>query len=439
MKAHTPAKGEIPGRYQSGRRYSTQFAVADVPALLLAATLIAFSGGCGKRQGAPPPGPPEVGFVTLATDRAALTTELPGRTAPFLVAEVRPQVSGLLLERRFEEGSEVRAGQVLYQIDPAPYRTAVDQAEAALAMAEANLPAAEARADRLRGLVDIRAVGQQDVDEAQAALLRARAGVAASRAALDAAKINLAWTPIKAPIAGQTGRSNVTAGALVTAYQPLPLVTIQQLDPIFVDVQQSSVELLRLRRVLARGELTKDGGAAGRVRLILEDGTPYAHEGTFQFQDVTVAPSTGSVTLRLVFPNPDHELLPGMFVRAIIEEGISEDAILAPQQGIVRDPRGNAAALVVGAGGTVEQRPLQLGRAIGDRWLVISGLAAGDRMIVEGQQNVRAGMPVKAVPVQQGTAPGSPARDHVPAGDAGGGPAPQGTAPDSASPGQEGN
>ncbi len=376
----------------------------------LGATLVA---GCGKPDAGPPPGPPEVGTVTLVAERVVLTTELPGRTVPYMVAEVRPQVSGLLQQRRFEEGADVHAGELLYEIDPAPYRAAVDQAEAALAMAEANLPAARARAERLRGLAATHAVGEQDIEDAEAAFHRAEASVAASRAALESARINLAWTPIKAPISGRTGRSSVTVGALVTAYQPVPLVTIQQLDPIYVDVQQSSAELLRLRRVLSSGALTRDGESAERVKLVLEDGTPYAHEGTLKFQDVTVAPTTGSVTLRMVFPNPENILLPGMFVRAIVEEGVDENAILAPQQGVSRDPRGNAVALVLGPDGKVEERTLELGRALDNRWLVVQGLAAGDQLIVDGLQRVRPGVQARAVPAASGAVPGS-APDSAP-------------------------
>jgi len=387
--------------------------------ILIAALSAMLMAGCSKKSSGPPPGPPEVGIVTLAPERVVLTTELPGRTAAYLVAEVRPQVSGLLLERKFEEGADVRDGDLLYQIDPAPYRAAVTQAEAALEMAEANLPAARSRAERLRELKDVHAIGEQDVDDAEAAYRRAAASVSASRAALESARINLSWTPIRAPISGRTGRSSVTVGALVTAYQPVPLVTIQQLDPIYVDVQQSSAELLRLRRALSRGVLTRDGESANRVRLLLEDGTPYAHAGTLQFQDVTVEPTTGSVTLRMVFPNPDHELLPGMFVRAVVEEGVDEDAILAPQEGVSRDPRGNAVALVVGTDGSVEQRSLELGRAIGNRWLVVAGLAAGDRLIVEGLQNVRPGMMVKAVPIVTGAASSDAAAGTPPATTAG--------------------
>ena len=367
--------------------------------------------GCGRQAGpAGPPPPPEVGVVTLTSERVVLTTELPGRTSPYLIAEVRPQVNGLLQQRLFEEGADVRRGELLYQIDPAPYQASVDQAAAALAVAEANVPAARSRAERLRGLVASRAVGEQDAVDAEAALARAEAGVAASRAALESARIQLSYTPIRSPISGRTGRSTVTPGALVAAYQPVPLVTVQQLDPIYVDVQQSSAELLRLQRVLASGALTRDEASASRVRLLLEDGTPYPHEGTLKFQDVSVAPTTGAVTLRMVFPNPEHQLLPGMFVRALVEEGADERAVLVPQQAVQRDPRGNAFAFAVGAGETIEVRPLQVGRAIGSRWLVTAGLGAGDRVVVDGLFSVRPGIPVTARPVDlSGMAPGAAA------------------------------
>jgi membrane fusion protein (multidrug efflux system) len=336
--------------------------------------------------------------VTVHAERVSLTTELPGRTAAYMIAEVRPQVNGIIQQRTFTEGSTVRAGELLYQIDPAPYQAAFEQAKAALAVAEANLPPARLRAERLKELVAIRAVGQQDYDEASAALLRAEAGIASAKAAVDSARINLAYTPLKAPISGRTGKSSVTPGALVTAYQPVSLVTIQQLDPIYVDVTQSSSDLLRLRRHLASGELKRTGPVAGQVKLLLEDGTPYSREGKLGFRDVTVDPTTGSVVLRMVFPNPDAELLPGMFVRAVVEEGVLEQAILAPQQGVTRDAKGNASALVVDASGKVAVRPIVVDRAIGDRWLVTSGLADGDQVIVEGLQQVRPGASVKAVP-----------------------------------------
>jgi len=377
MKSTRPARKTVP------------FAVLLVAAALTAA--------CGKGQARPPQGPPEVGVVTVSPERVVLTTELPGRTSPYLVAEVRPQVNGLIRQRAFEEGSEVKAGALLYQIDPAPYQAAYDQAKASLAMAEAALPAARSRAERLKGLVEIHAVGQQDYDDAVAALQRAEASVAAGKAAVESARVNLSYTPLRSPISGRTGRSSVTVGALVTAYQPVPLATVQQLDPIYVDVVQSSAELLRLQKGVKQGELKQDAGAR-RVKLVLEDGTPYPREGKLKFRDVTVDPTTGSVTLRMVFPNPDHVLLPGMYVRAVVEEGVREGAVLVPQQGVARDQRGEPYALVAGADGKAEQRMLTLDRAIGDRWLVTKGLAAGDRVIVEGLQRVRPGADVKAVP-----------------------------------------
>ena len=367
--------------------------------LLAGAALI--TGGCGKPQApqsAQAAGPVEVGVVTVHAERVVLTAELPGRTAPYLVAEVRPQVNGLIQERKFVEGSTVQAGSLLYQIDPAPYQAAFEQAKAALAVAESSVPPLKLRVERLKELVAIRAVGQQDYDEASAALLKAEAGVASAKAAVEGARINLAYTPLRAPISGRTGKSTVTPGALVTAYQPTPLVTIQQLDPIYVDVTQSSADLLRLRRNLASGKLTRSGPVESRVKLLLEDGTPYSRTGVLQFRDVTVDPTTGSVVLRMVFPNPDAVLLPGMFVRATVEEGVLDQAILVPQQGVARDARGNTSALVVDGANKVAVRPLVVDRAIGDRWLVTSGLADGDQVIVEGLQQVRPGAPVKAVP-----------------------------------------
>ncbi len=369
--------------------------------------------GCKQRTGGAP-GPAEVATVTIQSERLVLTTELPGRTSAYLVAEIRPQVNGIIQKRLFQEGAEVRAGDLLYQIDPAPYQAAFDQARAALAVAEANLPAARSRAERLKGLAAIHAVGQQDYDDAAAALQAAEAGAAAARAAMENARINLDYTPIKSPISGRTGRSSVTVGALVAAYQPVPLAVVQQLDPIYVDVTQSSAELLRLRHALESGRLTQDGETQRRVKLLLEDGTPYAQEGTLKFRDVTVEPSTGSVTLRMVFPNPAHMLLPGMFVRAIVEEGVNERAILAPQQGVTRDHKGNPIALLVDPAGKVEARGLELDRAIGDQWLVAKGLSPGDRLIVEGIQKVRPGDAVREVPLDAGVKSGAPSGPAAP-------------------------
>jgi membrane fusion protein, multidrug efflux system len=373
----------------------------------LAVAASALLGGCRRGGPAGPPrGKAEVATVTVEPRRVVLTTELPGRTAAYLVAEVRPQVSGLIQKRAFEEGSDVGADQLLYQIDPAPYQAALDQAEASLAMAEANLPAARARAERLKGLAQIRAVGQQDYEDATAALQRAAAAVAAAKAAVQGARINLGFTPIKAPIAGRIGRSSVTPGALVTAFQPLALATIQQMDPIYVDVTQASAEVLRIRRNLASGQI-KGGTGQSKVTLLLEDGTPYSHEGALKFRDVTVDPTTGSVHLRMVFPNPEAVLLPGMFVRAVVEEGVKEQGLLAPQQGVTRDPKGNAQTLIVDGEGKVAQRQIEVDRTIGDAWLVTRGLEPGDRVIVDGLQRIRVGDPVNAVPYAAPAAPGA--------------------------------
>ena len=422
---------------------STQFCKTLIPAVFILAGLLV--SGCGSKVASPPAGPAEVATVTLHPERIVLTTELPGRTSAYLVAEIRPQVSGLLQKRLFEEGANIKQGDLLYQIDPVPYQAAVDQAQAALAsavanvdtaqanvvMAEANLPAIRSRAERLKGLVAIHAVGQQDYDDAAAALRQAEANLAVrktaveasrtavevSRTALESARINLSYTPIKAPISGRIGISNITVGAMVTAYQPVPLAVIQQLNPIYVDVIQASTDLLRLRRKLESGDI-KSGSSRQTVQLLLEDGTPYTFTGTLQFQDVTVDPTTGSVTLRIVFANPKQVLLPGMFVRAVVEEGVDEQAILIPQQGVSRDPKGNPMALIVNADGKVEQRAIVLDRAMGDKWMVTKGLAPGDRVIVEGIEKVRPGAPVRAVdfvpPATVGTTAGT-SQSPVPA------------------------
>jgi len=368
-------------------------------------------GGC-KQKGGPPPGSPEVAVVTVHPERVVITTELPGRTSAFRIAEIRPQVNGLILKRSFEEGSDVNEGDMLYQIDPAPYQAAYDQAKAAVAMAEARLPALRAREKRFKDLVGSHAVGQQDYDDALAALRQLEAQLDASKAAMESAKINLSYTPIKAPISGRIGRSNITEGALVTAYQPIPLATIQQLDPIYVDVPQSTTELLRLQKHLKDGRLNHDGTNQNKVKLILEDGTIYSRQGVLQFQDVTVDPTTGSVILRVVFPNPQGVLLPGMFVRAVIKEGVKEQAILVPQQGVSRNPKGEPVALIVDAEDKVQQRMLTLDRAIGNKWLVSSGLKPGDRVIVEGVQKIRPGVSVKVVPFDVGRKD-SPAREKT--------------------------
>jgi membrane fusion protein (multidrug efflux system) len=372
----------------------------------------ALASGC-KQQAAPPvAGPAEVAAVTIQPERTLLSTQLPGRTTAYLVAEIRPQVNGLIQSRNFTEGAYVKQGDLLYQIDPAPYEAAYNQAQAAVATAEAdlvtaqaNLPAIRSRAERFKGLVEVRAVGQQDYDDAAAALRQAEANVEtrkravdAARAAVEMARINLSYTPIKSPISGRIGVSDITVGGLATAYQPTPLAVVQQLDPIYVDVTQASADLLTLRRRLESGRLKRNGATHDQVQLFLEDGTPYPLKGTLQFQDVTVDPATGSVRLRMVFSNPRNVLLPGMFVRALVEEGINDQALLVPQQGVTRDRKGNPLALIVGKDDKVEQRMLTIDRAIGDKWLVTDGLAAGDRVIVDGLQRVRPGSPVRVVP-----------------------------------------
>ncbi len=359
--------------------------------------------GCDSTGKAPPQaGPMEVAVAEIRPQRVAITTELNGRTSAYLVAEVRPQVGGIIQKRLFREGSDVKAGDVLYQIDPATYEAAHASAKAALARAEASISTTRVRAERYRELVDIKAVSRQEYDDATAALKQVDADIEAGRAAVETARINLAYTRVIAPITGRIGKSSVTVGALVTASQGIPLATIQQIDPVYVDVTQSSASLLRLQQSMASGTLKRDSANRAKVKLILEDGTTYPQEGTLQFQDITVDPTTGSFILRIVFPNPKHVLLPGMYARAVLEEGVNEQAILVPQQGVSRDPKGNPTSLIVDAEGKVQQRLLVLDRTIGDQWLVSSGLAPGDRVIVEGMQKVRPGASVKAVPYNAG-------------------------------------
>ncbi len=378
------------------RKVSTKYLLAA-----MALSVVLPAGGCGGRKQSPPPPPvPEVAVVTVRPERVVLTTELPGRTSAYRVAEIRPQVSGIVLKRMFHEGADVKAGEVLYQIDPAPYQSALANAGAALSRAEANLPALRSRVGRYEDLIPDKAVSQQDYDDVAAALKLAEADVEVWKAAVETARINLAYTRVAAPISGRIGSSNVTEGALVTAQQPAPLSIIQQLDSVYVDVPQSTTELLRLKRSLEGGRLNQGGAGQKKVKLLLEDGSAYPLTGTLQFRDVTVDPATGSVIQRVVFPNPDGVLLPGMYVRAVVREGVKERAILIPQQAVSRDPKGNPVALIVDAGGKVEQRTLALDRAIGDKWLVTTGLASGDRVIVEGMQKARTGASVKSVPFE---------------------------------------
>ncbi|WP_017939664.1 efflux RND transporter periplasmic adaptor subunit [Zestomonas thermotolerans] len=361
---------------------------ALVSSIALAALLL---GGCEQQTEQAPSDLPKVGIVTLEAQPFAQTTELPGRTAAYRIAEVRPQVNGIILKRLFAEGSEVKAGQQLYQIDPATY-------EATYKSALAALQSSKALAERYKELVADQAVSRQEYDQAQANFLR-------DQAALESAQINLRYTKVLAPISGRIGRSAVTEGALVNNGQAEALAVIQQLDPIYVDVTQSSKDILRLRKELASGKLQKAGESAAKVKLKLEDGSLYAHEGTLEFSEVSVDAGTGSVVLRAVFPNPEHELLPGMFVHAQLVEGLQEQAILAPQQGVTRDPSGTPIALVVNDDNVVELRKLDAERTVGDRWLVNSGLKAGDRLITEGLQFVQPGVKVETMPAGNVTQP----------------------------------
>jgi len=366
---------------------------------LLAAAMIVALAACNRQGGeAPPQGPATVGVWSVAERSVAIDVELPGRTSPYAIAEVRPQVGGLILKRLFSEGSDVKEGQALYQIDPTRYQANVDSARAALAQAEANLLTTRLKAERYKQLAEVKAIGQQEADDAAAAYKSAVASVQSAKAALDLATINLKYTHVYAPVAGRIGKSSVTQGALVTAEQTTPLATVQQLDPIYVDVTRSSGELLQIKRELAEGALKKAGENAASVKLILEDNSEYPLEGKLQFADVTVNESTGAVTLRAIFPNPKHELLPGMFVRARLVEGVNEKAILVPQESVIHDSKGNAVAYVVDAENKVQPRTVQTPRALGNQWLVSSGLKAGDRLVVDGLQTVSPGLVVKPVP-----------------------------------------
>lgn len=337
---------------------------------------------------------PEVGVVTLKSEPLQMTTELPGRTSAYRVAEVRPQVSGIILKRNFTEGSDVEAGVSLYQIDPATYQASYESAKGDLARAQAAANIAQVTLKRYQSLIGTKYISQQDFDNAQAEAQQANASVVAAKAAVETARINLAYTKVISPISGRIGKSSVTEGALVQTGQTNALATVQQLDPIYVDVTQSSNDYLRLKQELEKGTLKQENGKA-KVELLTNDGATFPQTGTLEFSDVTVDETTGSITLRAIIPNPDQTLLPGMFVRARLEEGLNPNALLVPQQGITRTPRGEASAMVVGEGDKVESRQVQTSQAIGDKWLVTGGLKAGDRVIVTGLQKVRPGAQVK--------------------------------------------
>jgi membrane fusion protein (multidrug efflux system) len=374
---------------QSSRTTATAVALAAI-----ALTLSACGKGkdAGGMQGMGGPSP--VGVVIAKTEPVGLTSELSGRTSAVLVSEVRPQVGGIIKARLFEEGGYVRAGQALYQIDPATYQASYNSAAAGLAQAQATYTAAKLKADRYKTLVESGAVSKQDNDDAQAASQQASANVAAQKAAVDAARINLGYTKVLAPISGRIGKSSVTPGALVTASQATALATVQDLSKIYVDLTQSSADLLKLQKDMASGRT--DRATSAQVTLKLEDGSTYPIPGRLEFSDVTVDPTTGSVGLRATFANPNGVLLPGMYVRAVLTAGTAQNGMLIPQAAVSRDPKGGATVMVVGAKSAAESREVVATQTVGDKWLVTSGLKPGDQVIVEGLQKVRPGAPVKA-------------------------------------------
>lgn len=377
------------------------FSFSSLRPFLVSGLALAVLAGCESESAAPEaaaPAPVEVGVVTLEPRSLTLTTELPGRTVAYRRAEIRPQVGGIIAERLFKEGEEVQAGDPLYQVEPAIYRAQESTARANLLKANANLKAVKLREQRFKGLLDEGAVSQQQYDDVEAALAQSEAEVAVAEAALETAQINLRHARIEAPISGLIGASAVTEGALVTAQQTSALAVIHQLDPIYVDLSQTSDRLLDLRRQLLSGELSQKDTL--EVQLILEDGSRYQHPGELQFSGISVSESTGTVVMRALVPNPDRLLLPGMFVRAEIAEGVKAEALLAPQRGISHDREGRAVAMVVNAEGLVERRLLTTERAIGSDWLVSQGLTAGDRLIVEGLQKIAPGAAVAAVELE---------------------------------------
>ncbi len=385
-----------------------KLARAAVPPLLIAAMSLA---GCDRKPAAAPGAPPaaEVGVVRLKAQPVTLTTELPGRTTAFLTADVRPQVNGLILRRIFVEGAEVHAGDQLYQIDPATYRATYDSAVATLAYDQAALVTARAKSSRYKPLAAAQAVSRQDYDDAVATAGEAVATIGTAEAAIEQAKINLTYTKVNAPISGRIGRSAVTPGALVTAGQTTVLATVTQLDPIYVDVVQPATTLLRLQQELAAGKIQQTGPNQAKVELVFENGFRYPIAGTLQFSEVTVDEATGTVVVRAIFPNPNHQLLPGLFVRAELQEGVDDQALLVPQVGVSHNTHGDATVLVVDKD-RAALKIIQTSRAIGDNWVVTGGLAAGDKVIVDGLQKVRPGAEVHATEVETDPAPSPAAR-----------------------------
>lgn len=396
---------------QSNNTIYTRWLSVNIVFPVLAAIFMLVS--CTNREQNGQPDTPEVATIITKPQKVTLSTELPGRTAPYKVAEIRPQVNGIVQKRLFTEGSDVKAGQILYQIDPSPFQAALESALASLNKAEVFLPTAYSRAERYKALLANKAISEQDYDDAKAVLDQAKAEIEYWRANVEIARINLGYCKVAAPISGRIGKSNVTEGAIVTAYQPLALATIQQLDPIYVDVPQSSAELLRLKCCFNEGRLRDEEININNVKLILEDGSPYPLEGILQFRDITVDPSTGSVILRIIFPNPQNVLLPGMFVQSIIKEGVNNNAILVPQEGIFRDYKGNPVTYIVNKNNIVEKRMLTLDRTLGDKWLILTGLVPGEQVIIEGVQRVRPGSTVKVIPMENSNEKKSPEHNNA--------------------------
>lgn len=365
---------------------------------LLSAALLA--SGCHRNQqsGGPQMPPPEVGVVTVAAGSVPVTTELPGRIDAVRTSQVRARVAGILLKEVYREGSDVKAGDVLFQIDPAPLQASYDSAQAAVAKAEANVKQTQAQADRDQVLVGIHAVSRQDYDNAVSAAAQANADVLAARAALETANLNLGYATVTAPISGRIGKALVTEGALVGQNEATELAVIQQLDPIYVDFTQSSVDVLRLRKQLENGQLKSIEPGAAKVTLLLEDGSVYPQPGKLLFSDVTVDPSTGMITLRAEFPNPDGWLLPGTFARGRLEQAVNNEAITVSQRAVVHGADGGTTVFVVTPDNKVEVRPVKAETAVGDQWIVTEGLKAGERVIAEGLQLAQAGATVKPVP-----------------------------------------
>lgn len=359
--------------------------------------LITSINGCGPRIQSPTAKTPEVAIITLKNERVVISTQLPGRTSAYLTAEVRPQIGGIIQKRLFEEGAEVKTGDLLYQIDPAPYQATYDKSKAEFEMAESRIVPITYKFERNKTLIKTHSISQQDFEVSEADLYTAQADIQASKAAVETAKINLDYTKLKAPITGRIGRSDVTVGALVIPNNPTPLAKIQQINPIFVDVVQSGADYLRFKQDVAKGFIEKRDQKDIKVKLYFEDGSLYGAEGEMKFRDISMDESTGSFILRIVFPNPEYALLPGMYVRTVIEEGIVADAILAPHQAVSRDMKGLPIAFVVDSSDKVEERSLVIDRSIGDKWLIQEGLKSGDRLIMEGFQRMRPGNAVKVV------------------------------------------